>query len=364
MNKFHKFLSIILFFCLNQFFVNAAAIKSIERRVGKLHISIDPRLELLAIVHLLSGNTDLANKNSPYSKDIIDFFESFPAQNAVKLTKSLMRNYDFAYDAPVTFMLCLSQPSELTQQIEYSDYLLKRSGCADNLEQYREAIKQFAETSDFERFWNSKIPFYNQILDMTIAEIGDKDIVKTIEEYYGETQGSYNIIITPAFYGGKGSNLSKSDGKKDIYACLSTTNIKNNIPYLDIDNLLFLTWHEFGHSFVNPLTEKYLDKVSSSNKLFEPIRDNMSKQTYGTWDICVNEHIIRAVHARLAELNSTSQQLKALFYEDINSGFIYLEPLAEKLKDFENQRNKNNITFSEYYPELLNVLDSLQKIEY
>ena len=363
MKKSYRLLSIILLFCLGQFLVNGATIKPIERKIGKLNISIDPRLELLAAVNLLSSNTDLANRNSPYSKDIINFFESFPAQDAVKLTKSLKQNYGFSYDAPVTFMLCLSQPPELTQKIEFSDYLLEGSGKGDNLEQYREAIKQFAEVSDFERFWNSKIPFYNQILDMTIAEIGEKDIIKALEDYYNETQGSYNIIITPAFYGGKGSNIPKSDGKKDIYACISTTNMKDNIPYLDLDNLLYYVWHEFGHSFVNPVTEKYADKVASSKKLFEPIKDNMSKQTYGIWETCVNEHIIRAIHVRLAELNLGAQQSKALLDNELKHGFIYIEPLVEKLKDFENQRNKNNITFSEYCPELLNVLDSLQKIK-
>ena len=226
MKKFSVFWSMILFLFLTQCSVNGQTIQPIERSVGKLQISIDPRMELLASIHLLSNNRDLANRDTPYSKDIINYFEDFSTHNAVKLTENLR---SFTYDAPVTFMLYLSQPPELAQRIEFSDYLLGRSGRSNNLAQYQEAIKQFAKISDFEKFWNSKISFYNQILDLTIAEIGKKDLVKVLEDYYNETQGSYNIIITPAFTGGKGPKIPGSNGKHDIYACISATNMKNNM---------------------------------------------------------------------------------------------------------------------------------------
>ena len=120
-------------------------------------------------------------------------------------------------------------------------------------------------------------------------------------------------------------------------------------------------WHEFGHSFVNSATDKYSDKVESLNKLFEPIKENMSRQAYSEWKICVYEHIIRAVVVRLFELNFGFQESKSILDNELGRGFIYIEPLIEKLKDFETQRDKNNITFTEYYPELLEVLDGLQE---
>jgi len=135
--------------------------------------------------------------------------------------------------------------------------------------------------------------------------------------------------------------------------------------------LIGFIWHEFGHSFVNPLSEKYADKVSSLKMLFEPIKNSMSKQSYGNWTICVNEHIDRAVTVRLVELYMDSQLNKVfpltsleLVELELSNHFIYIKPLIEKLKDFEKQRDETKITFSEFYPELLNVLDSLQKIEY
>ena len=354
-------MSLILILCLNQCLVEA--VQPVERSIGRLQISIDPRMELLSTIQLLSSYPML-DRDSPYCKEISTHFESFSSQEAVSLTNSLLQNYGFSYDAPITFMLHLSQPPELELQIKFSDYLLKRSGEGNNLEQYRKSIKEFAKTSNFEDFWNSKIFFYNQILDMTIDDMGGKDLVKIMEDYYNETKESYNITISPAFRGGYGPKIPDENGKEKIYACLSTTNVKNEIPYLNNSELTGYVLHEFGHSFVNPLTEKYANRVTSVNKLFEPIKDVMSRQAYGRWDFCVNEHIVRAIVIRLYELHIDSLTAKALLSDELSKRFIYIEPLLEKLKDFEKQRDEKNITFTDFYPELLNMLDSLQKIEY
>jgi hypothetical protein len=64
------------------------------------------------------------------------------------------------------------------------------------------------------------------------------------------------------------------------------------------------------------------------------------------------------------ELYSDSQQAKTMLNNELRMRFIYIESLIEKLKDFEKQRDEKGITFSEFYPELLNLFDSLLKIEY
>ncbi|MDR0874259.1 MAG: DUF4932 domain-containing protein [Prevotellaceae bacterium] len=361
MKKSSKFMSLILILCLNQGLVNGANIQPVERKIGKLNIAIDPRMELLSAVQLLS-NYPMINRGSPYSKDILNYFAPFSSQEAVVMTDGVLWEHGFVFDAPVKYMMYLSQPPELERQITISnDSLLQRSGGEDNLEQYRKSIKQFAEISDFETFWNSKQSFYNQILDMTISDMTEIDFVKTLEDYFNETKENYNVIVTPAFMGGYGFETLDADGKNNVYACIPTESIKDSIPYILMNHLIFYAWHEFAHPFVNPLADKYADRVSSLEKLFEPIKDEMSKQAYMLWQICVNEHIVRAVNVRLRELYLDSQKANTRLEYELNHHFIYIEPLIEKLKDFEKQRDEKNITFSEFYPELLQVLNNLQE---
>jgi len=363
MKKSYISLSLVLFLSLNHGLVKGDTLKPVERQVGNLHISIDPRMELLTAIQLTS-NYSIINRDMPYSKDILHYFKSFSSQKAVKMTENLYKEHGFCHDAPVALMLYFSQPHKLEQQIPFSDYLLGRSGGKKNLEQYQKTIKQFAKTANFNEFWNSKIPFYNQILDITVANMGKIDLVKTMEDYFNETQERYNIIISPAFRGGYGPKIPGANGKNNIYACLSVTDMKDDIPYLSEEWLLYYVWHEFGHSFVNHLTERYTDRVASSSKLFEPIAKRMARIAYPKWEICVNEHLIRAINVRLYELYLGVEESKNQLDDDFKSHFIYIEPLIEKLKEFEKQRDENNIAFSEFYPELLDVLDSLQKIEF
>ena len=358
MKKLYCFLILMLFGCFNNVFVNGQTIQPIERTVGKLQIAIDPRMELLTVVQLLS-NYPIIKRDVPYSKDVVNYFESFSSHEAVIMTDSLFYK-GFSYHIPPTFMLHLSQPPELEQKITFTDDLKKRSGGGDNLKQFQKSIKQFTSISNFETFWNSKISLYNQILDLTIADLGEMDIVKILEDYFNETYNGYNVTISPSFGGGYGPSITDTDGNTIIYGCLSTTDVKDDIPYLRGWRLAGFVWHEFGHSFVNPLTDKHSDKVASLDKLFEPIKEDMTKSAYGAWSSCVNEHVVRAVVVRLCELHVHSQLSKAILEDELRQHFIYIEPLIEKLKDFENQRSKSNITFTEYYPELLNALDNLQ----
>jgi hypothetical protein len=91
----------------------------------------------------------------------------------------------------------------------------------------------------------------------------------------------------------------------------------------------------------------------------------MEKRAYNNWITCVNEHIIRAINIRLNGLYLDVEKSKKLLHEELRRNrFIYIEPLIEKLKEFEKQRDENHITFSDFYPELLILFDSLQNMEY
>ena len=335
-------------------------IKPIERTIGKLHVSVDPRMELLSTVQLLS-NYKMINRYSPYSMEIQAYFKSYSSQRAVVLTDELLKNDDFSFDAPVAFMLYLSQVPELKQQIQFSDYLLKRAGNKENLDNYRTSLEQFAKESNFEKFWANKNEFYNKVVDLTISDLADKDLIKVIEDYFNESQNSYSIIISPSFRGGYGPRLPAPNNKYDIYSCNTTTDIKDGVPYLSKENLIYYVWHEFGHSFVNPQTEKNSDKVAVYDKLFAPIRDDMAKLNYSGLNTCVNELVIRAINVRLQELYISPAASRILLKKEIANSFIYIEPVINKLKEFEKQRDSKHITFSEFYPQLFNVLDSLQK---
>lgn len=190
-----KIISVILgvTFCLS---LSAQTLKPIKTNIGKLNISVDPRMELLGVIQIIS-DYPFATKGIPYSDEIKEFFAPMKDSKAVTLTKELCNSFN--YDAPATFMLYLSQPSALKKTIPYTQYLIDRAGGKEKLNSYRDAISDFAAKSKFIDFWRSKEHFYKQSLALTYEELKGVDLIKIIEEYYKDSRNSYNIVICPLF---------------------------------------------------------------------------------------------------------------------------------------------------------------------
>ena len=334
----------------------------IATKVGKLNISVDPRLELLSAVQVISDYSTI-NRNTNYSKELISFFSKDSAHIAAKITRQLFNDYGYAYDAPVDLMLRLSQVPNLELVSPYTDRMIERANGVDNLEKYRLALKQFATESNFEQFWNSKIPFYQKMVEYTANDLSDFDPVEKLENYYNESKNSYTATLSPSFIGGYGIRIPSSNNDLDIYGCINAPEMKEGIPYLSKLGLSYFLWHEFGHSFVNPLSVKYKTQIEASSNLFIPIEADMRAKANRDWDYCLNEHIIRALYIRMLALYENEDAARFQFETEKERRFVYIEPIIQKLKQFEHERETKNITFSEYYPTLLTVLDSLSQAD-
>jgi len=294
----------------------------------RLKVSVDPRLELLAVVQYLSGYREkfgLLNKfQFSYWEKIKEKFTPYKNHQAVQFFARLT-DYGFTYDAPPLFVLHLSYPPELKIEHPFSPEVKVRAGGEKNLKKFTSLLRDFARRT-----------------------------VETLEEYFGQQQSSYNIILAPLFWGNYGPRL-KADQGYDIYNIVSPIRLKQGLPYFG-DGVYFqsLAWHEFSHSFVNPLAEKYQDELKKYAVLYPPIEKKMKAQAYTSWLIAVNEHVVRAVTSRLAARLYSPQLGEQALKAEERKGFIYIRPLYEKLEFYETHRDQYP-SFSDFYPELLKV---------
>jgi hypothetical protein len=191
--------------------------------------------------------------------------------------------------------------------------------------------------------------------------IGDNNYIDELESYYGMKQNSYNIILSALYSGGYGPSVKTPGGGYDIYNIDGPIATDNDIPLFgDKDGFKQLAWHEFGHSFVNPLTERYQNEVSKSVKLYSPIANKMQQQSYTNWLTCVNEHINRAVTCRLIYLYDGEKAYRKAITREKHNGFFYIEALDKKLQVYERNRDKYK-SFDSFFPELVKVFGDLAK---
>lgn len=348
----------------NSISVVEESLKPVVKNVNGINVIIDPRMELLAVVQAL-GTYDqqfdlITNMSFNYKDDIMKYFSNFSKHEAVKQFDTMSRS-GFSFDAPPTAMLYLSNPLNLEVKKDFDEELKSRA-TKESLNKLAKELKNFAVDTKFQEFFNSHKDFYNSVVEKNAEVIGNSNYISYLEQYYGMKQNSYNIILAPMFHsGGFGPKIEAENGLYDVYSIQGPNSLKGNIPMFgDKEGFKYLALHEFSHSFVNSLTEENMEEVNKYKKLYEPIKEKMVNQAYTKWDISVNEHIVRAVVARITYINSGSEAYEKVIANEKNRGFLYIDELTKKLEDFEKNRDKYK-SFKEFYPELIKAFDKIPK---
>ena len=333
------------------------------KSVGNLNISVDERIEMLSVIRLLSGFSEKnhAAFETAYKKSAMDFFKKHKNHPAVAFYKK-MAGSGFSYDAPPTVMLHLSWP-DMKVKTPFTEYLIARAGGVENLDKMAGLFADFAKQSDFASFFKQNAPYYSGLLDGALKTIGSNDFVAQIEKYYGTGQAGYNIVLAPILrrQGGYGPAVNSADGRLDVYNIMGPVDAsEDKYDFGGIEHFRSLVWHEFGHSFVNPLTEKNSAEIELYAKLFTPIEKKMAGQAYPKWETCVNEHIIRAVCARLTAIHIGESEYIAEINDNKAKGFAYIEDLCNLLTVYEQQRSQY-FEFKVFYPQIIAMFKKLSE---
>lgn len=316
-----------------------------------MKVLLDPRTELLSVIQLL-GNYGkkfglVTEKQSAYKTSVINWFTDGKEHRAVKLSDE-MGAAGFSFDAPHNLMLYLSNPPELALKTPLSDYLLDRGGSMENMDEYISSFREFAVEYNFIDFYEQNKNYYKTIIRNYNENSPKVDYKKQMEGYYGNVPGNYISILTLLLRGNYGMEFDN-----DVYSIMGL-NGTTEFDSSKNDMLQHLIWHELSHPIINPLTAQYKDILKSTEILFKPIKHKMISQAYPTWEICVNEHIIRAITNRLALKHFGEETYNFLNLEDENKGFIYLKNVIQKLIDYEHNRGEY-LTIDLYYIEIMNT---------
>ena len=138
---------------------------------------------------------------------------------------------------------------------------------------------------------------------------------------------------------------------------------ERDYTFNDPDRIRELSVHEFGHAFVNPVAEKYKEKINTYSYLYKPIEQKMTKLSYRNWWDCSVEHVVRAGEVRIATImgqHERAHQLLNKYVKEYN--FVYLPQIVEALKVYELNRSTYS-SFSEFFPELVNVFENIEPLK-
>jgi hypothetical protein len=365
------FVTVILICLLVVGFVGSATAKKISETgeaidkvenpsKNRFFITVDPRIELLAVVqHFTSWDQRGHIKSQTTYKDDIDkYFGKFKDHLAVTNADSLI-NAGFAYDAPVQLMLYHGYPPELAQKVPYSDYLIRRAGGDETLIKFADKLRDFARDSDFMRFYLDHSVLYDTLTSEVVSLFEGKDYVQALEDFYGKAMHRYNLVFSPLFSGNYGIPVIAGD-EYDLFAVIGPCSLKGKrTSFACLDYLENMILHEWSHSFVNPLVDQNYELFEKSSVLFEPIKRLMQRQAYPNWRVTLYEHLVRAcgeIHVR-SEIYKDFIKEKSLKYHE-GKGFWYISYI-DSLLDIYQAHREQYPDFGQFLPVIASQLSQI-----
>lgn len=300
--------------------------EAISQMIGRLEVRVDPRIELINIVERAKSFEEKHLQEPTMQQEISNYFLHYKDHPAVEMMQ-VLEAMGFTYTKPRWFILGCSNPPELRQLYPIKQLYPYRDWIPDeeSLSELILKLKDFYNDTKFGTFYCEHRENYEKLLDIVTADFKKHDYIKLLEDYFGVRKDEYVFIYSPTNPGGFGIWI-EVEGKITIYSIMRNGDVS-------------LVLHEFGHSFVNPVTDEFKEEIIQYQNLFPPIRQDLPV-CYDSWWIAANEHIIRAFTARVVAIINGEVAGEQMLQRELSEGFKYVIPMYERLKEYEANRDK------------------------
>ena len=258
-----------------------------------------------------------------------------------------------------------------TQKLPVSEPILKAihpnlDSASRLVNQYILQVASFYHDTNFDEYFDGNQLLYQLAIAEVTKNLPGKDFIPTLESYYGSGKSKYHIIVMPSFKSGWGMAWeTEKEGSKEVFNIVAPVqeqviNKKGIVIEAGYDNaseIRNLSVHEFGHSFVNPLTQSSANEeiINRFKQLYKPIP---SQGQYTDWLTVFNEHTVRAGEIRIASVMGLEKESARLRVE--YKAWMYLPHFIDQLRFYENNRTKYK-SFESYLPDLVSSLEKIKK---
>ena len=243
------------------------------------------------------------------------------------------------------------------------------------LKELADSLRTFYIDANVGTYLKDNAAFYRGVLKEEEKDI-DVFAFTAMEKWYRKTFPHYNIYIVPSMpitagednYRGIGTQIHSPGGLIPAMIISSEAMIPLQSDLSDYHQFGFdnpkvtqmLTKHEMGHSFINPLLEKYQSQIEADSALYTPeLKEVLSPHYINDWYVCVIEHLVRLGEIRSAVMIKDTTEAQRLRDVHIGEYKCVLLPLLEnKIQEYENNRAKYP-DFESYLPKVVLYLHSL-----
>ena len=245
---------------------------------GKTFVEIPSAYELVNIIMAISPtgvrDSDLVEHEIPYYQQVQTYFDAFKTHKAVTVMDSLLkanRYYDIKMDS-------YNYDFEKGNLMKKGAYNRISWGNDNTIEKYIPLFQDFAEKSNFLRFYKKKQSFYAPLIKAYKDSLGVAEMQNWLNKNFPATHyNCFKIIFSPLVAGNQSATDFESNGFKEAQAHVNFpyvqfAQIKEKLTPLSVNvkrgDIVFT---ELNHPFENPEFEN-----EQNFPLFSKIPFNMA----------------------------------------------------------------------------------------
>ena len=180
----------------------------------------------------------------------------------------------------------------------------------------------------FADFFAAHRAYYAAVEERVRDAVARENPVPWFDAFFGARPGA-RYIVAPGLLTGPHNFGVHTD--TELYQVLGVERADAaGLPILTDESMRLLV-HEMAHSYVNPLLAAHRAELEGpAQQLFALVADRMRAQAYPTWDIALNEMVVRAV--TVAYTRERKPALAAMAQRDeLRRGFLWTRELADLL---------------------------------
>lgn len=324
----------------------------------KLIIKIDDKIETLYSIAFLNNYFLVGPHDNIYKRKLRKEFNGLKQHNAVQLFDSLINTSDIAGNKIINWVMQFDSFPNLTQiktpiePIIYSDNDIL-------LTEFKKELINFHYDPSYQKYLKQVSSINEKVINQVENSKTIHELPFYLEEYYGSKLNSYNLILSPFLHtGGFNIEMKLANNQTETSSIIGPNGEIDFIPYFDKDYMeTDMILHEFGHSFVNPISNQYLKEIDPLKDKYytKELRETGNKNGYDEWRYVFNEIVLRATTIKITEKYFGKTKAENNLKEEISSGFGMVKEVVKILGEYENDRKKYP-TFDKFYPILIKRL--------
>ena len=221
------------------------------------------------------------------------------------------------------------------------------------LTNYVHQVNDFYITSNFKQFWEEHSDEITAIIENVKNDFPEVDLPHMMEEFYGREIEKFYLVPCP-FMTNSGTHVEVNKNGKWNFYHLAGPDLFSD-PFTNI----YTAFHEFSHSFIEPVSREYSSQINKLAYLYKPLQQEFSRMGYRDWDRAFNEHMVTAGQLHFTGMSFGDERKERMLNIEKNKGFRLIERFYNYLQDYKENRKHYN-TLYDYYPVLLQDLATIQ----